>query len=156
MKNKKAIYILVPLLIAIWGGIAYQVMTFSSTEIAPSSSLNIPILAIEPTIFDTFSIYANYRDPFLGKTIEEKKTVIPAKTKVVVPEVKANIPWPKVSYGGVIKNQKSSKQLYLVQVNGNDNIMKEGDVVEKIQLVKAWKDSIQLVYQKEKKVVLKQ
>lgn len=153
MKNKRAIYILVPLLISIWGIIAYQITSYGSPDNGSSFSGQLSVPKIENAKADTFSISANYRDPFLEKPVVEKKPVVVVKK--AKPEVKASLPWPKITYGGVIKNQKSSKQLYLVQVNGNDNIIREGDLIAEVQLAKAWKDSIQVVFQKERRVIKK-
>ena len=155
MKNKKAVYVLFPLLIAVWGTIAYKIFSAGSSDnnIIPQNNFSMP--KIENTGFDTFSISANYRDPFLEKSVViDKKQDIP-KIKTPKPEIKADIPWPAITYGGMIKNQRSSKQLYMVQVNGSDNIAKEGDMISGVQLTKAWKDSIQIMFQKKKKVIKK-
>ena len=143
------------MLVVIWGGIAYQISSFGSSDVTTHSRGNLPVSRKENTKPDTFSILANYRDPFLGKPIEERKPESASKKMPKPVEIKVALPWPKITYGGVIKNQKSSKQLYLVQVNGNDNIIKEGDVVEEVQITKAWKDSIQVVFEKEKRVFKK-
>ena len=154
MKNKKVIYfVLIPIVIAIWGYMIYEFISFGSTDNTIQAPNNFSVPHLENAGPDTFSISADYRDPFLGKPVEEKNSSTP-KVKAP-PTVKAELPWPKITYGGVIKNQKSSKQLYLVQVSGNDHIMREGDAAEDVQLAKAWKDSIQVLFQKEKKVVRK-
>ena len=154
MKNKKSVYILLPIVIAIWGAVIYQFMSFGSSDanIHPKSSLSLP--TIQNAKVDTFSISADYRDPFLGKVAEVKKSDIP-KVKAVPMQVKSALPWPTISYGGVIKNQKSSKQLCLLSISGQDNIAQAGDVVEGVELKKVWKDSIEVLFQQEKRIIRK-
>ena len=142
------------MVIATWGYMFYEFFSYGSTDSTIQRKSNFSVPKAENARPDTFSISGDYRDPFLGKTVEERTSNAP-KTKAPPPPLKAALPWPKITYGGVIKNQKSSKQLYLLQVNGSDNIIKEGDVISDVQLTKAWKDSIQVVFQKEKKIIKK-
>jgi hypothetical protein len=155
MKNKKAVYFLVILIAGIWGVILYRIFNFSSspdnnTEL--QASFVSPVL--NPNTADTFSISLNYRDPFLGKTeapVQNKKQKpVPIPEKVVEPTK-----WPSISYGGMIKSRKSNAQLCMVMINGQSNFMKEGDAIADIQLKKIYKDSIELMFQKEKRVVRK-
>ena len=68
MKNKKLTYILVPLVLIVWGLIIYRIFnTIHNTDDSPL--LNTPIATIngeKNTLLDTFSLQLNYRDPFLG------------------------------------------------------------------------------------------
>ena len=156
MKHKKITYLLLPLVAVIWGIIFYRIFSAVSPEpILPVGGSILTSKTINTSIPDTFSIIANYRDPFLGKVVQVKDSasgkVKPPKTeKVVIPKQ-----WPSLSYGGIIKNQKSGKQFVLVNINGEGNLMKTGDEVSGIQLLKVYKDSIEVSFQKEKKVVWK-
>jgi len=134
LKNKKAIYILLPLVIFIWGIVIYNI--FSSmgggSEIVLVNTA-IPEESVSRQIaIDTFSITANYRDPFLGKIVSGKPKPIkkqfkkrpPIKKKPIQP-----IRWPSISYGGMIRNQQTNKLIAMVKINGKDNLMNEGGVV---------------------------
>jgi hypothetical protein len=74
----------------------------------------------------------------------------PPPKKVLVPTQ-----WPAITYGGVIKSRKSNAQLCMVNINGQSNFMKEGDVIADVMLKKVYKDSIDVVFHKEKRVVRK-
>jgi flagellar basal body-associated protein FliL len=68
MKNKKSIYILLPIVLFIWGTVMYQFFSFSGIDhktISESNGFKIKPLQLKER--DTFSINVNYRDPFLGK-----------------------------------------------------------------------------------------
>ncbi len=84
----------------------------------------------------------------------------PIKTNSTTPAIKAEkattiINWPSLSFGGIIKNQKSGKQLAIVKINGQENIMREGDTIEGILLLKVSMDYIEVSFEKEKKIVSK-
>ena len=107
------------------------------------------------SVLDTFSISANYRDPFLGRMISVNANSIQKNETPKVEKVIQQIKWPTIIYNGMIKNQKSKKELALVQIGGKDNIMKAGETAEGIKIQKIYKDSIEVVFEKEKKAVRK-
>ncbi len=155
MKNKKLLYVLIPGTLLVWGMILHKVFTtmdggdagqFQNTQFVASVSTEI--------VNDTFSINPDYRDPFSEKVV--KKIVTVAHTTAPKPTVpKVLTPWPAIVYGGIIKNQKSNKQLALIQINGQSNMMKTGEEVNGIQLTKVFRDSIEVEFQKEKKHIRK-
>lgn len=155
MKNKKAVYLLIILIAGIWAVILYRFFNFASSDDGNTefqSSFVPPVL--NASVNDTFSISANYRDPFLGKVqsdeVKKPKVTQPQPKKVIEP-----LKWPTITYGGMIKNRKSSAQLCMVSINGQSNFMKEGDAIADVELKKIYKDSIEVVFQKEKKVIRK-
>lgn len=157
MKNKKLIYLLLPLVILIWGTVFYKI--FFST--APGEEWEEE--AINPqknstaAPVDTFSIIAGYRDPFLGNTVYSENTIreIPKPKIRPEPKIEQAVPWPSIVYGGMIKNQQSTRQLALVKINGKENILKAGEMIGTIELAKIYKDSIEVKMGMEKKVVKK-
>ena len=70
MKNKKLTYFLIALVVFVWGLIFYKILVgvfdgnknYVITNIQKKSVKDIIITS------DTFTIKANYRDPFLSKT----------------------------------------------------------------------------------------
>ncbi len=153
LKSKKALYVLLPLVAIIWGVIFYRI--FSAVKPAEGGQKEVFFQAgftSGPLSADTFNISADYRDPFLGKmttTAENEKPKIPAVKK---PQPKPEpVAWPAVVYKGMIRNQKSNKQLCLVSIAGQDNMMKVGDVYAEVELRKLFKDSIEVTYKNETK-----
>jgi len=160
MKNKKLIYVLIPLVLFVWGVIIYRVFNTINNNESPQL-MNKPIaIADERKEFlnDTFSLRLNYRDPFLGKLLKTVTTAGGNKKKELLKtplKTEAAIVWPVIVYGGVIKNQNSNKLWGFVQINGQVNIVKEGDVINEIQVKKIMKDSIEVQFGKQKKFVYK-
>lgn len=157
MKNKKLTYVLLPMVLLIWGAILYRIVNVVGDNegvISPSSVQHQPM---QPIVQDTFALLLSYRDPFLGKMPATKtpgntgpKPIVPV---VVTPE--KPIVWPAISYGGRIKSEEGNRQLVFVQINGQANIMKIGDMINEITLNSVSKDSIEVQFGKYKKVIYK-
>ncbi len=155
MKGNKSVYVLLPVVAIVWGLIAYRVVKYvgpGNTEIA---SPPVAEVKFEPEKFegDTFSILANYSDPFLGAPVPVKKiTVVAQKPKPVTkPAPKPETPWPQVAFHGLIKNKDSKKTYALLTVNGKMKSFSEKDEWQGIKIIKADKDSVVLGYNKQKK-----
>ena len=159
MKSKKGVYFLLVVVLAIWGSVIYKL--FFQNKGGDDYVMNRPVFAPEQidltSLNDTFSIHSNYRDPFLGKGIEKH-----IKTLGAVPAIKpiekttvATLKWPAVSFHGLIRNQKSNKQIALVQIEGHTYNMTPGDIQSGIELKRCFKDSVQLLFNMEKRTVKK-
>ena len=152
-------YILLPLVALIWGIIFFRIFSSFNEPIIDNQFHDVEVKTNETLAPDTFHILADYRDPFLGNVIStnessQKNTEVKKIVTVPKPIVQA-VKWPSVVYGGIIKNQKSQKQLVMMQVGGQDNLMRQGDEKGGVQLVKIYKDSIEVSFQKEKKIIRK-
>lgn len=158
MKNKKLLYVLIPVTLLIWGLIIQKVFSVVSGNDNGTPKQELTQITEEHfEMNDTFSINPIYRDPF--KAIEQKKIASSTSSiqikKITSPVKPLPNKWPSIVYGGIIKNQKSSKQLVLVSVNGQSNMMKTGEQLNDIQLLRVFKDSIEVKYGNEKRFVSK-
>lgn len=164
MKNKKLLYILIPVVLLVWGIIIYRIFNVvngsNSNEVLKSSIIeNVN----NENLVDTFSIHPNYRDPFISKrakkTISENKITSTITKPDVIKKVSNTAPisnkWPSIVYNGLIKNEKSNKQLALVQINGQSNILQLGNVAEGVELTKIFRDSIEVKFNSEKRFIRK-
>jgi hypothetical protein len=157
MKNKKMLYLLIPATLIVWSLIIYKIISnLRPEEASVSQHRAISTPAIESTS-DTFSIHPSYRDPFLGKIVAKSGfSHGPAKTRIPVnPVVKAPLVWPAIVYGGIIKNQKLNKEMILLQIDGQDFMTKVGETTNGIKLFKVHRDSIEVHFSKEKKIIHK-
>lgn len=153
MKNKKAVYILLPVVLAIWGIISYRIYSsLKKKEI--TTDLYQPVNTLENMegAIDTFNIIANYPDPFLRSTVTPERKSAPPKiqkeNKVISPVV-----WPDIAFRGIIKNPQAKKQTALIVINGKDYLMKAGEKNENIVLTKVFKDSVEVTFEKYKKIL---
>ena len=128
MKKKQILYYLLPLVILVWGFVFYQLFSyfFSSPNYAKENSV-VPI-NIEKIEQDTFSIVANYRDPFLGKKVTAGRRAIASHTSQqpvvrpsnssVKPAQKVEQPWPVIQYQGMIKNNNADRRVGILKMDG--------------------------------------
>src|SRR5687767_1788266 len=156
MKNKKVVILLLVLAAGIWGTVIYRIFktVYKEDKVQIKPAENNSNFSSLP---DTFSIVADYRDPFLGKRLVQQapKKITSAATKPKPAPVVTIIKWPTIGYSGIIRNQNTPKELALVKIDQKDFIMKTGDVMMGVEVTKIFKDSIIVLYQKEKKVITK-
>lgn len=161
MKNKKAIFIVLPATIFVWVIAFMQIYKriHPDNDEAVISRNTIGETINNNTVRDTFQLNLNYRDPFSIKSIQQLNEFVntaktPQKPKPVTIEKTAKN-WPVIIYSGMIKNQKSNKQLALVQINGNLRTLKTGDESDDILIGRIYKDSIEVSFAKQKKFIHK-
>ena len=132
---------LLVVVVAIWGTIGFKIWSGLSDKVSEQIVQNSleefrPKRAVET---DSFSIGEVSRDPFLG-TIKKKATT-PRKRAVRQP-----IKWMPIIFNGVIKNTKTRQQVFVVQINNTEHILKKGNQVEGVTLIKGNPKSIVVKY----------
>jgi len=173
LKNKKSSYFLLPVTLGIWGFIGYKVyqyMNAGDEDIIITE--NILPLNTERIAADTFSLFNNYRDPFLGNDGKEmggsstktnysnsnyntNNNPKPKKNLTVAPTntTTTNNGWPKITYSGMMVNESSKQSIAFISVDGISNRVKVGDKVSEIKVLAFDQNGITLQKGKEKKVV---
>jgi len=151
---------LIPILIIVWGGIAYQILGGISKE----SNLTVaPINRVQDLEIDTFQyqLSLNYDDPFQVSTIKPEKTqhfsnsTNRAKTSKRNPQESIKlINWPTLKYGGVVSSS-NNKKVGLLTINGNSLLVKEGENYRGVLIKEYNEKEIILEYSDEKKVLKK-
>ncbi len=158
MKNKALTYFLLGTVALIWGGIFLKVFAtfFSQEHDVPS----IPVHKSLETRVDyetpTYSIKANYRDPFLGNSAApEGKPLLaegrtegkPVEKKVAPKPIEAPMDWSFVKYLGSIKNSGNGKKIALVSIRNQEVMIEEGIEHDGLKCLKHYRDSIVVIYQ---------
>jgi len=148
MKNKKSIYILLPVVLIIWGLILYRFLSFSgATTIEEATSYNYAVkpLAVKPR--DSFVINVNYRDPFLGKMYvpagSKSRNSGRGRKKLTAAEP---LQWPTIVYKGIVSDTKNKKKVFMVIINGTTFLMSEKDKEQEINLKNGNRDFIEVTY----------
>jgi len=161
MKNKKVTYILIPVVLVLWGSIIYKVYVYMygdnpvNTGFPDTGSR----MGKQDVIPDTFSIHPDYRDPFSVKTIAKatggSSAIEKESSTQIKPKTTVNVSFPAVQYIGMIRNQESNKQLVMLSVNGQSTSIGMGMEFGGIQLLKVYKDSVEVRWGKERKFIKK-
>lgn len=153
MNNKTKTYLLLAAVLSIWGIIGFKM--FSTLN--PDTPLDIPQdnkVTFKPktsTEIDTFSIQTTNRDPFLGTLYKKKKAKV--KTKPTRP--KPALVWPSITYHGAVAKQQSKAKVFVVSINGNQHIMRVGQQMDGVKLIRAVSKIITVTYKGAIKTVTK-
>ena len=149
MKNKRNTYILLSAVLILWGLIGYRV--FASMN--PSNGNKNKIVKIEKfqpikrKNRETYMIHKNYRDPFLG-TIEIQKN----KTRKFSKQIKEKIVFPNIEYKGIFSSNNKKNTVFLITINGDQEIFKAKEEHKGIKLLKGDKEKIILKYKSAKQI----
>lgn len=158
MKNKKNIYILLPVVLLIWGSLIYRFFSFSSPQ-----EIEVPVqeFKVKPLVFkqrDTTPINVNYRDPFLGISYAPQSQSVnktKAKAKKVVKE-KEPVLWPTIVYKGIVSDTKDKIKVFMLIINGKTCLMKKGNTEEEVFLKQGDRNAVYVKYKGNLNIILLQ
>lgn len=127
--------------IGIWGTIAYKIVNGISPDEPkiPEQTFDVAFNPKPQKAIDTFSISAIERDPFLGTLSVSKKNVRPTR---ITESDKPDEVMPNITYGGLIQKQGSKSKVFVVNINNQQYILKQGQSVNDVKLVSGNKTSI--------------
>lgn len=157
MKNKRNIYILLPVVLGIWSLVIYQFFSFGTVEaIVEQPQSNLYTKPYEYKEPQKIAIETNYRDPFLGTVDVPAKSLNKLKLEKKIVKVKPipKIIWPEIQYKGVLSDVKEKKKTFLLIINGKNCFMSIGDTANGILLKSGDKESIYVKYQGELNLIM--
>jgi hypothetical protein len=144
VKNKKFLYILLPLTVLIWSLIIYNLLKNYFPKEKPYYEFDKGSIEINRNVvLDTFTLINNYKDPFLSSAPIIKESV---DKLIVLPKNNETVIWPEIYYKGNIINHISKKIIVNVQINKRDYLIKESEIIDELQLIKINEDSVLFRY----------
>lgn len=158
MKNKGLIYGLILVVAAIWYNVFFRVVSNLSSDDTGIVTPHETRATFSSIDRDTFSLQANYRDPFDGSTVTVRTTHLDAPIQISAPpakqvKVKEIDPWPNIKYKGLLRKTTSSNPLAIIYIDNIQMYMRKGDVAfDGITLKTVHRDSVVVWYMKEKRV----
>ncbi|MCA6363624.1 MAG: hypothetical protein IM638_11355 [Bacteroidetes bacterium] len=163
MKNKRTTYLLMAVVAAIWGLIGWKIWKGLQGDddfnVEPETVLNAKN---KNTLSDSFELILNYRDPFLDKPVAAVTSAsvstqsVPKQTVVAAPKPEpVTSSWPEIRYGGLVKRTGQEKSAAFVSVNGNSEIVVPGQKIGDITITRIWRDSVEVMRGKEKRMIKK-
>ncbi|MGH2667449.1 hypothetical protein [Flavobacterium sp.] len=163
MSKKKINIALIMVVLGLWGTVAYKAVSqyFFSNEIALNDAQGQADFNISKIEKDTFKLETISRDPFLNKSVEPAKPTIPKPAlpkKMVVPQPrfvkpKIVIMWPEVHYYGYIKSKEKKDELIMVKIGSKLYKLRKNDQIDGLFIKKVYNDSVEVFFNKEKKMV---
>jgi hypothetical protein len=150
MKNKKSIYILLPVVFLIWGVVLFQFFSFSTPdEVVTNTSTEFSVKPFKLKERVSFIINVDYRDPFLGRIYNTQVVTKGSANKVKAkkePKPEEAIVWPSIQYKGMLSDTKEKNKRFMLVIAGKNYFMKTGDTQEEIFLKNGDKESIYVTY----------
>lgn len=149
MKNKNKTYLLLAIVLVVWGILGLKIVGAINPEPNEDHITVITEKFVPKAIKkrDTFSIVANYRDPFLGtlpKGTHKKKRVAPKKEK---------LPEKNILYSGSIMDAQTKKRIFFVNIDGQQHMLSKNDAVDEVRLVSGNTNWIKVKYQGKTKTI---
>ena len=153
------IFVLGLCVVIIWGMIIYRVVK-AVTDNDDDTGFAAPIA--KKQVYDDYAIpkdtahlQLNYRDPFgIVRPIDTvKKRSLHVGDLNAAAIHKPSINWGFIKYAGYIRSGGVKTLLAIMHVNGKAVMMKEGETVEHVKLLKNLMDSIKIDYQGKTKFI---
>lgn len=164
MKNKKFTYLLIVCVCALWGIIFYQIylrLNNDEEEVPVNQSIKkTAYFNIPDHSKDHLSLSFDYRDPFSDPKNKPDLVVIskdiPVENKFpTTPAMsKPQVNWQGILYTGYIRNPSTKQKIILMQLNGKQIMLAEGQVVDGLKLLKYAVDSVKVQYQNSTKFII--
>ena len=149
MKNKKNIYILLPAVLIVWGILIFKLIS-GLNPTTPTSQNSQQVGQFTPkqlTQAETFTIQADYRDPFLGTFEKKKQRAVKRNTQ---PSAKIETtPFPSIEYKGIVSPKGKNEKVFLVRINGTQHLFKRNNKFNDVKLLKGNAQEITLQFQKQ-------
>ncbi len=149
MKKQTKTYLLLGLVLCIWGAIAVQFFGgINKEELLIEKNQKVNFIPIPKQDRDTFSILADYRDPFLG-TFQKKKASIKREQrppKTAEPEV-------LIEYTGLVMDADAKNQIFFMSIDGEQLLMKKGQKLKAVTLISGTKDKVKIRYKRKIKTI---
>lgn len=153
MKTKKSIYVLLPLVLFIWGTIIYKFFSYTSESTLVIQNEEVSIKPLQIKKKDTFTIKMNSRDPFTGELVDETAYKPSHTVNNASPKEKEELIWPVIKYKGIVSDVKDKDRIYMLIIEGRTFLMRKGQKENNIILKGGDKDMVYLKYKDDSKVV---
>lgn len=157
-KIKKTDILLALVALGLWGYVYYSFFYKKKLNEDTLYSENSYQQSPSRKELDTFSLLANYVDPFLEGRMErtEMRSANPTLvTQTPASNTKTIATWPSIQYMGKIRASAKEEYTAFLKVNGKDFLMEKGEENEQIKLLRVFSDSIYVSMGKEKKTIYK-
>lgn len=152
MSERKRMFVLIPVLILVWGMVIYRVYDAIKDDTILKEEAELLQVPVQEKKSD-HELALDYPDPFLKTAVAKPVVVVKnvsAKKVERKPEKKVQtVPKPVLRYSGRVENRESKKERHLISVNGNPHIVSVGEEIDGVALKKVFVDSVEFKWNKE-------
>ena len=134
------------MVIVIWGLLIYKIVdAFSSENIAIANTQKANFKPPKGIQKDTFTLVPVETDPFLGTVYRKSKPVVRNVNNTYKPNDEKQ--WPSIGYFGIVTDKKSTSSVYIVSINGEQFLLKKGDTLQNLKVIKGSEENIFIRYE---------
>ena len=145
--------LMIGVVLVIWSILGYQLWsTFMSDETEPTTTVVTNFDQPTYAAKETFELLPLEKDPFLG-TIYRKPSTNNAPSAIIK---KDTLQWPQISYVGLVSDANAQSPVFILSVNGSQHLLKIGQEIEGIKVIRGTSEKIKLAYRTKTKEFLKQ
>jgi len=154
LKNKTKTYLLLAAVLGVWGIIGYKIVNGLSPDISEITEQEFTT-TFKPkanTEAEKFFIQNTERDPFLGTLVNKRKSLSTSKTN----KQKSLENLPVITYGGLVKKQNTSDQVFVININNKQYLLKKNQVVDSVTLIRGNAKEIVVRYNNKSQTIKRQ
>ncbi len=131
-----------PIVVLIWGLVIYNIVdAFSSEDIAMLKNTPSTFKAPEVHEKEAFALLPIPSDPFLGTMYHKLKA-----KKTTRKNIRQEIVWPSIKYEGFISGTTKKTSVFMLNINGQQHLVKKGDTLQNIKVIKGSQENLRLKY----------
>lgn len=154
MKNRRNTYLLLALVITVWGIILYKAVTTLAPDkkTAETGSIQTNFTPKPLKTRDTFTISVHPRDPFLDEITPQSKSIPPKRARTKTTKKEAAPPIP-IQFSGRIAGSSAKEHIYFVSINNTRHLMKLNDEIGQVTLLRGNAKTIRVKYRNQLKTI---
>ena len=160
MTPKAMRYVLLAAVVVVWSLILYKVLRAVDNDAPLPATNNKSIKTITSSQEDTFSLLANYNDPFLAPDMMYADDMVFPQSKGEVDTAPRKTPPPPevidisfIRYIGMIQNTTRKVKAAVLIIRGKEILMTEGQTAENITVLNISKSGITIRYKNKKMII---
>lgn len=138
MKNKRNTYILLVVVLFIWGAVIYRFFNFMDNEEPAHEDRGMVFLPKKQSVKQRKQVVINtrYRDPFLGKLYVDNGQTSKKPLRKRIKKVSAPLPLPNLVYKGLVTDSGNKKNIFMVLINNNIHLLKINETEQGIKILR--------------------
>ncbi|HEY0066751.1 MAG TPA: hypothetical protein VGB46_05300 [Flavisolibacter sp.] len=156
--NQKALrYVLIAAVVLVWGAIIYRIFAALGSDDGPEPGTAVASKPLKQAARDSFSLLANYSDPFLpADAVMEPDVAVdspvvtsnPAVVSTSLPATEPPVDISFVRYQGMIANPEKKLRMAMISINGSEHLVKENEVIQDVLIRKITANKLTVTYRK--------
>lgn len=150
IKANKTTYILLLVVVGIWGYFIVSLLSDLNPEFdTPEQFVAQSPRIKNPTEKEKFELIETTRDPFDMPKVNKSTTSNREKTTLK----KKELSWPSINYLGTISDGGQKQSIYVVSINGKQQLLKKGQSANEVTLVRASAKEIVVKFEGDTKII---